>query len=369
MNVPVIFNPSRLTLARKRRGLTMTKLAALIGVELRSVSAYEKGEFSPDTERLAAISSALGFPVSFFYGEAVDEPTPDIASFRALSKMTAAQRDTALGSGAIALMLNDWIEQRFQLPAHDLPDLSREASPEAAAQALRAAWGLGELPIKNMIHLLEAKGIRVFSLSIDAAEVDAFSMWRQSTPFVFLNTGKSAEHGRFDAAHELGHLVLHRHGSPQGREAEREANSFASAFLMPQASVLAEAPHMATVDRLIQLKRTWGVSVAALTYRLHTVGALSDWHYQSLFVEISKRGYRKSEPNEGQRETSQVLQKVFAALRDEDISKSDIASELCVTVEEIDQLVFGLALTGLKGGNSGARSGHKRADLRLVSSR
>ena len=367
MNALAVFNPSRLTLARRRRGLTMTKLAALVGVELRSVSAYENGEFGPDSERLTAISQALSFPTAFFFGKDLDEPTQDIASFRALSKMTAAQRDTALGSGAIALMLNDWIEQRFELPAHDLPDLSREASPEAAAQALRAAWGIGELPIKNMLHLLEANGVRVFSLSIQAAEVDAFSMWRQSTPFVFLNTGKSAEHGRFDAAHELGHLVLHRHGSPQGREAEREANSFASAFLMPKASVLAEAPHMATVERLIVLKKHWGVSVAALTYRLHMVGALSDWHYQSLFVEISKRGYRKSEPNEGQRETSQVLQKVFAALRREGVTKRDIADELCVTAEELDQLVFGLVLTGLEGGGGDGPIGRKRPNLHLVS--
>lgn len=346
----------------------MMKLAALIGVEPRSISAYEKGEFSPDAERLAVISQVLGFPLKFFFGDLVDEPTPDAASFRALSKMTAAQRDTALGSGAIALMLNDWVEQRFQLPDHDLPDLSREASPEAAAQALRATWDLGELPVKNVIHLIEARGVRVFSLSIDAAEVDAFSMWRQSTPFVFLNTGKSAEHGRFDAAHELGHLVLHRHGSPQGREAEREANSFASAFLMPKASVLADAPHMATVDRLIYLKKQWGVSVAALTYRLHTVGALSDWHYQSLFVEISRRGYRKNEPSEGQRETSQVLQKVFAALREEGITKHEIADELSVSATELDQLVFGLTLTALKGEGASDSIGRKRPNLHLVSS-
>src|SRR4029077_3081434 len=119
------------------------------------------------------------------------------------------------------------------------------------------------------------KGVRVFSLSLDAAEVDAFSMWRQRTPFVFLNTKKSAEHSRFDAAHELGHLVLHRHGSPQGREAEREANAFASAFLMPRATVLANMPRLATVDRLIKLKKYWAVSVAALAYRLHAVGVLS----------------------------------------------------------------------------------------------
>jgi Zn-dependent peptidase ImmA (M78 family) len=204
-------------------------------------------------------------------------------------------------------------------------------------------------------------------LNIDASEVDAFSMWRQDTPFVFLNTQKSAEHSRFDAAHELGHLVLHRHGSPQGRIAEQEANAFASAFLMPRSSVLAEVPHMATVDRLVQLKKLWGVSVAALTYRMHVLGVLSDWHYQSLFVEISKRGFRRSEPNEGQRETSQVLQKVFVSLREDGISHQDVAAELSVAVEELTQLIFGLTLTALVGRSVGVGT-RKRAKLRLVQS-
>ena len=369
MTTRQLFNPSRLTLARKRRGLTMTKLASAVGVEPRSISAYEKGEFGPDDDRMGKLASTLRFPEAFFFGDDLDEPTPDIASFRALSKMTAGQRDTALGAGAIALMLNQWIEARFELPATDLLDLSREDDPETAARSLRQLWGLGELPVKNMVHLLEAKGVRVFSLSLDAAEVDAFSMWRQSTPFVFLNTKKSAEHSRFDSAHELGHLVLHRHGSPQGREAERQANTFASAFLMPRASVLANAPRLASLDHLIKLKKLWSVSVAALTYRLHTVGVLSDWHYQSLYIELSSRGYRKTEPDEGPREASQILQKVFAALRDESVSKGDIASELCVDPEELDQLVFGLALTGLSGGGARGKPRGKAPDLRVVSSR
>lgn len=58
-----------------------------------------------------------------------------------------------------------------------------------------------------MIHLLEAHGVRVLSLTQECREVDAFSLWLQQ-PFVFLNTQKSGEHSRFDAAHELGHLPL-----------------------------------------------------------------------------------------------------------------------------------------------------------------
>ena len=99
------FNPSRLTLARKRRGMTMTRLASKIDVELRSVSGYEKGEYCPDEDKLLRLTRTLGFPREFFFGPDLDEPTPDVASFRALKRMTAAQRDTALGSGALALLL------------------------------------------------------------------------------------------------------------------------------------------------------------------------------------------------------------------------------------------------------------------------
>lgn len=364
----VPFNPSRLRLARKRRGMTMTKLASKIGVELRSISGYENSEFGPDEQNVQRLASTLVFPREFFYGPDLDEPSPDAASFRALKRMTAGQRDSALGSGALALLLNSWIEQRFTLPSTALPDLGRERDPEAAAEQLRRIWGLGELPIKNVVHLLESKGVRVFSLAIDAAEVDAFSMWRQDTPFVFLNTAKSAEHGRFDGSHELGHLVLHRHGAPQGQNAEREANAFASAFLMPRSTVLALAPRFVTVDRLVELKKYWNVSVAALAYRMHVLGIMSDWQYRTVAIELSQRGYRTNEPMPSPRETSQVLAKVTAALREDGISKDDIATALNIPVQEIEQLVFGLLVTGITGDATIVASPptRKRARLRVV---
>ena len=369
MNDVDVFNPTRLTWARRRRGMTKTRLAAGVGVELRSISAYETGEFNPEPDRFAAIARTLKFPADFFFGDDIEEPAIDTASFRSLSKMTARQRDTALGSGAIAMLLNEWIEASFELPEPDLPDLGRDANPESAAAAIRQAWGLGELPIKNMVHLLEAKGVRVYSLAIDAAEVDAFSMWRRNRPFVFLNTLKSAEHGRFDAAHELGHLVLHRHAAPNGQEAEQDANAFASALLMPSASVRAHAPRFATIDILMRLKKVWGVSLAAMTYRLHKLGLLSEWHYRTLYIEISSRGYRKKEPAGGPREISQVLQKVFSALRAEGVSKEEIAEKLRVHPTDIDELVFGLAFTSLDGVPRRNDRGRSRPALTLISSK
>src|SRR5205807_2630424 len=124
-------------------------------------------------------------------------------------------------------------------------------------------WGLGQLAISHMVKLLETKGVRVFSLVENAKEVDAFSTWKGGTPYIFLNTYKSSSHNRYDAAHELGHLVLHKHGAVGGQVAEKEANLFAAAFLMPRSSVIAAAPRFATMPHLIQLKRKWLVSVSA----------------------------------------------------------------------------------------------------------
>lgn len=371
MSSTALFNPSRLAFARRRRGLTKTRLAEMVGVDLRSITGYESGEFNPEESSLERLAQALRFPRNFFCGEDLDEPVPDTASFRSMSKMTAAQRNMALGQGAIALRLNEWIEEKFDLPEPQLPDLSKEGTPETTAESLRRMWGVGVLPVKNMVHLLESKGVRVFSLAIDAREVDAFSMWHGKTPFVFLNTQKSSEHSRFDAAHELGHLVLHRHGEPQGQDVEKEAHSFASAFLMPRASILANAPRFATLRHLVKLKKYWTVSVAALAHRLHAVELLTDWHYRTLCIQIAKHGYRRREPEEAPRESSQILAKVFAAMRAEGIGKPQIADALDVYAEEIDELVFGLALTGLSGrsGGSGKSTKLKRPRLRVVSSK
>lgn len=352
-----MFNRTRFTLARKRRGMTKRSLAECVGITERSIVAYDSGSSLPSQETAEKIAQCLGFPKDFFFATDVDNIKPDAASFRALTKMTAIQRDKALGAGGIALLLNNWIEQRFELPTLDLPRLSsteveRENNSEVCAEVLRQQWELGELPINNMITLLESRGIRIFSMAIDAREIDAFSMWNGDTPFIFLNTNKTSERCRFDAAHELGHLVMHRHGTThKGPHAEREANDFASAFLMPRKSVLANAPRTITLPSLIAHKKYWTVSTAALNYRLHAIGLTTDWTYRTLCVQISQYG-RDKEPEGATFETSQVLSKVFAALRLEGVSRSDVAEDLMIPVQEINELTFGLMLSGLNGGGN-----------------
>jgi hypothetical protein len=100
--------------------------------------------------------------------------------------------------------------------------------------------------------------------------------------------------------------------------------------------------------------------VAALSYRLHALKALSDWHYRQLCVQMSKQGYRTQEPAPTQRETSQVLNKVFRALRQEGIGKAQVARDLRLHVRDLDQLVFNLAMLPIEGENQRSSAAQDR---------
>lgn len=352
-------------LARKRKGLSKTEFANQIGVDIRVLCSYDADEYHPSEETVEKIVSVTGFPTGFFYGNDLDMPDLDTVSFRSLSTMSAREREMARSQGRIGLYLNEWIEERFELPKVDLPDLSGESGPGEAAITLRQHWGLGEQPIRNMVHLLEEHGVRIFSLAVDTRAVDAFSLWYSDRPFVFLNTQKSSERSRHDAAHELGHLILHKHGGPRGREAESQADAFASSFLMPYSSVIASAPPFPSVPNLIRAKRIWGTSLMSYVYRLHAVKSITDWQYRTLCIQISRRGYRTTEPNSAPRESSQVLPKVFAGLREDGITRAQISKELFVPPFEIEQLVFGLTISSIEGGGKSTPKS-ARAKLELV---
>ncbi|MFC8208369.1 helix-turn-helix domain-containing protein [[Kitasatospora] papulosa] len=353
-------------LARKRRRMTLAALARKCGISPQSLTAYENHRRVPTAETLSSLAEALRFPLSFFAAPPAPDMHPEACSFRAPSKMSAAERDSALSSGAIAATLNVWLEERFALPKPDVPTYPEcHPTPEDAAELVRGHWGLGEAPAPNMVHLLEAHGVRVFSLAPDCLDADAFSTTRHGTPYVFLNTRKTGERGRFDAAHELGHLVLHSgYESPRGPEAEAAADAFASAFLMPRSGILAQQLHDASVERILSAKRRWQVSAMALTYRLRTMKLLSEWRYHDTAKQLAQMGYRKGEPNsEMVRESSQLLAKVFEALRPR-MSVTEIAAAMDIAPEELNQFVFGLIPVGYQGG--GELSAPVRPTLSVV---
>jgi Zn-dependent peptidase ImmA (M78 family) len=336
------FNPERLKLARTRRLLTLKALAEKVGLTPRMVSEYEKKYCIslPPEETVASYEAALGYPRKFFMNDdEFENIEPDSVSFRSLKSMKAAEQHAAIGAGSLGLMLDEYLGSRFNLPKVDLPDL-RGFDPEAASEAIRETWNLGTKSISNMVHLLEKHGVRVFSLAENTQAVDAFSFWKGDKPYIFLNTQKSGERSRMDAAHELGHLILHRHGVPQGKDVEIEADRFAYFFLMPRNSVLSIEARSLSIYDIIKLKSQWKCSAMALIMQLRAVNSLTEWQHRSLIIEASKMKLRTTEIDGIERETAKFLTLLMKQLESDGVYLRDIAAHLALPIEEISNLIF-----------------------------
>ncbi len=345
------FNPTRLTLARERRGLTKQALSELCEVSRRAVSAWEAGEVeAPPADQLASV---LGVPRSFFYADDAAQVEESWVSFRALSSMTARQVRRILSISSLGVELSNWVDKQYGTPVADLPDFSdvKNLSSASAAEQLRSVWGLHHKPIKNMLGLLERKGVRVFSLPIADREIDSFAFYYEGRPFVFLNLSKTAERMRFDLAHELAHLILHKNvRKNRSRGVEQDAQDFASSFLIPADGLYAQVVGKLRIDDVFMLKKYWKVSAVAMVERLYQLEFISEWVRRQWIIDLSQRGYRTGEPGGIHPETSRFFSDVFRLAREDGWNSRKIADDLRESEEDLDSLVFGLAISSIVGG-------------------
>jgi Zn-dependent peptidase ImmA (M78 family) len=315
----------------------------MIDQSAQSLTFYEEEKREPLLPLVHKLSFVLGFPVAFFYEPDINLVGGEAATFRATRTLKSIKRSQALATGAIATeILSPAIRKRFNLPKLDLPDLSHE-TPETAAASLRERWRLGLAPIHNMVHLLESKGIEVFWIYEDDRSLDAFTLWRGDLPYVLMNSHKEAgDRGRFDAAHELGHLVLHREKEKTGtRDVETEAHRFAAAFLMPAEQFKQESPRFPVLSRYYGLKQRWGCSIQSMVRRGYDLEMFSQWHYEQAAKEMSTLGWRSyvAEPVPVRREVSVLHKMVFDMLLKKDITPKEWASELKIPLKEILELM------------------------------
>lgn len=70
------FNPTRFEFARHRRGYTQMGLAKKLNIDVRTVTAYESGEYPPSLEVLDLMTFVLDFPAEFFFGDNLEHLFP-----------------------------------------------------------------------------------------------------------------------------------------------------------------------------------------------------------------------------------------------------------------------------------------------------
>lgn len=351
------FQSKRLVEARDSRGLTQIALADLIGRTSSTISRWEAGDQSPEPEALEALGAALRLPASYFLRPSVDHGAAPMFFRSLLSTTTQAERKRARvrlrWAEEISRSLQEWLD----LPDVDLPCIDavdhraiRDEDIEQVANICRNRWALGHGPISDVILVLENAGIVAVREEIGTAKMDGVSHWSalDERPYILIASDKAtAVRSRMDAAHELGHLVLHRsipekslHSAADFKEIERQAFLFAGAFLMPSESFSAEV-WSPSLNSFAVLKERWKVSIGAMIMRCSALGIIQGQYEQRLWKHYSTRGWRRSEPLDDVLipEEPRLLCRSVKILVDEGVrTRSDLMIDFRLGAKDIEAL-------------------------------
>lgn len=326
--------PERLKDARKFMRLSQEELGKEIGVSRQAISQFERGDRNPDARTLVGIQSVLKQPIEFFITQEFPEVGKSSPKFYRKFGSNTIRRREACDTYAewfvqIVKQIDNFINYPpVNIPSYDLSDLKEDTIDEAIdsiAENVRKYWGLGLGPISNVISLLEANGVISCRYEMTGEKVEAFSFWNDSRPFIFLASEKKAgARIRFDLAHELGHLVLHRNIDKEViedkyalKKIEQQADRFAGAFLLPRHSFGNEI-FMPRLEAFVSLKQRWKVSIQAMIYRCANLELFDESQILNLRKQISFRKWRTNEPLDDPSiipiEQPKLLSKVFKIL-------------------------------------------------------
>jgi Zn-dependent peptidase ImmA (M78 family)/transcriptional regulator with XRE-family HTH domain len=286
----------RIKQVREMHRLTQSDLARDIpDLTQPQLSRIESGRApDPSTETLSLLSAILGVTQEFFYRPPVPSLQAQSPQFRARSRLT----ESAKAAGLQWARLVHEAYQQFGLQGKRIPvrlTPMHDSSPQEAAHAVRELLGFSqEQALPYLVLAIERIGVTVLGLPYSADSVDAFSAWRAEEPVIALLGDAPGDRMRFSAAHELGHLVLHR-PDRTGRAVEEEADAFAAELLTPRHAIAAAMPRNPTLSSLAMLKTEWGVSIKSLVRRARELGTIDADRATSLYRQMSARGWNKAE--------------------------------------------------------------------------
>ena len=298
MNEPIL-SGERLRLARAALGLTLEQLGERVGASRQYLNQIEKEQKSPTMEMIEALSAALIVDRSFLCSRPALEVSAERCHFRKqrTTPISVAAQVTARATVFAEFLRR--IDTEVSLPPVSIPTIAVETTRdiEEAAEQARSIWRLGTGPISNMTRVAENAGAVVTFFGGVSERVDALSI-DLDRPLIVRNEAKPAAcRMRFDIAHEVGHLIMHRGLQTGDKFTEGQANRFASAFLLPRGAFIHEFPRSRFLswEGIFEMKLKWKVSAAAILRRAYDLRLIDADQYRTGNIHLTKTGQRKKE--------------------------------------------------------------------------
>ena len=344
-----MFNRHMMALARDSRGETQSDLAEGLSVGQGTISKYESGLSLPSDEFVSDMAAYLKYKPGFFYeeGRTLGMPPFHYRKRKKLGVKTLLKIEAEINIRR--MHVSKLMRSYEKLPMLKIPEIDRDEYQgvnrkvydiEDIASHLRDKWMIGSGPIPSVIELIERFGGIVIPCDFGTDLIDAMSQRIDGMPILFfININSPADRMRFTLCHEICHMVLHTLDMVNDEDMEREADYFASALLLPTNEIRPQLRNNFNLRNLANLKSHWKVSMQALAMRASQLELITQNQIKTFWIEMSKMGFRKREPNELPRERPRVLRNMIDYhLSNLGYSKEELATLLHILPEEINKL-------------------------------
>lgn len=314
------------------------------GVSQGKISKIENGTQQATVEQIESLASAYGVTSAFFKSDEFD-----LVAVPSLYRRRQMRKGRLKTFQAIEHILRMSVERLLESieidPSLRLPRQEPGFDPIKMAQRLRQDWMIPRGPIPNLTTYLEAAGVLVLPLHGMPDEISAVFLPPVNglSAIFVVNPAMPGDRLRITLAHELGHYILEHQESQRGGDCEDEAWAFAQELLMPAAQIRTSLRGL-KMKSALDLKRHWGVSIKALVKRAEVLGSLSPSKSNSMYIEISRRGWLREEPVSIAQEQPKILRQVINHhLGPLGYSTSELAEALRLSEERLYSL-FGALL-------------------------
>jgi len=312
------FQKDRLSQILAARRLTQVQLASMVDVSPATISKWRAGTQAPERDALERLAGVVNVTPEWFTrvpGAKLSLPLfrSNASAHVAARAMLEARLEWAQDVAAALMEYVDYPDLNLPSREYTDPEEITNEDIEKAASECRDLWRLGRSAIQDLALAVEGAGVIVVREETGIAQIEGLSAWSEALgrPLILLSADKkNGYRSRFDLAHEVGHLILHRHiqrttDNARHKMMEAQAHRFAGAFLLPAETFASEVRVPPTLDDLLLLKRRWGVSAAAIIMRLKALEMLNEDGALMLFKRRSARWGAKSEPGDEDRRPEQ----------------------------------------------------------------
>lgn len=365
--------------ARKAMGLSQEQVAKEIGLPRPAISLIETGKRSVSSIELDSFARLYHRNTAYFLrprshdqaeGEALllraenvsESDRPELFDFISFCERYADLEKIVLGE-----VINEPSDSAKYIPTKSTRTIDLIKEGERVARDERGRLGLGRAPIRNIVDLLEGRGIKVVAKRITNGNISGcFYLSERTGPCILLNLTENKQRVNFSAAHEYCHYLLDTDmlgyvclstlsNDEKIRPFEIRANAFAATFLMPEEGIEEFFSELGVrkgskleIDHIVHVQNYFGVSFKAMLYRLQNTGWISQEQSKEFDSKSARArvlagrwyGYKDDEDEHiPENQPRRYIRLALIAYMNGDISLRKLAEYLDRPFEEVRQMI------------------------------